>query len=228
MSEKTKEERLRRVVRQRGRRVRGQSPLRNGRNSPEPFNSAKSREIENRIRSEELSLGRDLTAREKSRIERGRGAKGAFANRPVIDEAESFYRDREKEPKREKRQERKATKIGSKNRQEMAANRKERALKDLVKRANDIKKLNKSDIRQVRSLANQAASDYQAPKIKDLIKNTAQKTSASRSLLTTIARGASLFGAGIMMGELVRVHNQIKKNPDTRYGSTTLFKVLTK
>lgn len=103
-----------------------------------------------------------------------------------------------------------------------------KALREIVQKADDIKNLNRADIKQVRSLANQAASDYQAPKIKDLIKNTAQKTSASRSFLTTIARGASLFGAGIMMGELVRVHNQIKKNPDTRYGSTTLFKVLTK
>ena len=180
------------------------------------------------IFSEELRLGRDLTVREKSRLERGRGAKGEFANRPVIDEDKSFYRDREKEPKRLKRQERKAERIGSKNRAEMKANARKRALKTLTNRAADIKKLNKSDIRQVRSLANQAASDYQAPKIKDLIKNTAQKTSASRSLLTTIARGAGLFGAGIMMGELVRVHNQIKKNPDTRYGSTSLFKVLTK
>lgn len=172
--------------------------------------------------NEPVRFGREQTAREKSRQARGRGVKGGESGTP-----ESFEEEK-KERKRTKRQDAKATKIGSKNRQEMAANRKERALKDLVKRANDIKKLNKSDIRQVRSLANQAASDYQAPKIKDLIKNTAQKTSASRSLLTTIARGASLFGAGIMMGELVRVHNQIKKNPDTRYGSTTLFKVLTK
>ena len=173
--------------------------------------------------NEPVRFGREQTAREKSRQARGRGVKGG-----ETDGSPESFEEEKKERKRTKRQDAKATKIGSKNRQEMAANRKERALKDLVKRANDIKKLNKSDIRQVRSLANQAASDYQAPKIKDLIKNTAQKTSASRSLLTTIARGASLFGAGIMMGELVRVHNQIKKNPDTRYGSTTLFKVLTK
>ena len=173
--------------------------------------------------NEPVRFGREQTAREKSRQARGRGVKGG-----ETDGSPESFEEEKKERERTKRQDAKATKIGSKNRQEMAANRKERALKDLVKRANDIKKLNKSDIRQVRSLANQAASDYQAPKIKDLIKNTAQKTSASRSLLTTIARGASLFGAGIMMGELVRVHNQIKKNPDTRYGSTTLFKVLTK
>mgnify|MGYP003108616663 FL=1 len=50
-----------------------------------------------------------------------------------------------------------------------------KALREIVKKADDIKNLNRSDIKQVRSLANQAASDYQAPKIKDLIKNTAQK-----------------------------------------------------
>ena len=60
----------------------------------------------------------------------------------------------------------------------MAANEKT-SFKRFSKTSNDIKKLNKLDIRQVRSLANQAASDYQAPKIKDLIKNTAQKTSIS-------------------------------------------------
>ncbi len=103
-----------------------------------------------------------------------------------------------------------------------------KALREIVKKADDIKNLNRADIKQVRSLANQAASDYQAPKIKDLIKNTAQKTSASRSLLSTIARGAGLFGAGVMVGELVRVHNQIKKNPSERYGSKTLFDILTK
>tara|TARA_R100001460_G_scaffold10249_1_gene24227 strand:+ start:404 stop:1012 length:609 start_codon:yes stop_codon:yes gene_type:complete len=103
-----------------------------------------------------------------------------------------------------------------------------KALREIVKKADDIKNLNRSDIKQVRSLANQAASDYQAPKIKDLIKNTAQKTSASRSLLGAIAKGAGLFGAGVMVGELVRVHNQIKKNPTERYGSKTLFDILTK
>jgi len=180
------------------------------------------------IFSEELRLGRDLTVREKNRLERGRGAKGEFANRPVIDEDKSFYRDREKEPKRLKRQERKAERIGSKNRAEMRANARKRALKTLTNRAADIKKLNKSDIKQVRSLANKAASDYKAPEVKNLIQDTAKKTYATSGLLKTVARGAGLFGAGVMVGELVRVHNQIKKNPDTRYGSTSLFKVLTK
>jgi len=108
------------------------------------------------------------------------------------------------------------------------ANARKRALKTLTNRAADIKKLNKSDIKQVRSLANKAASDYKAPEVKNLIQDTAKKTSATSGLLKIVARGAGLFGAGVMVGELVRVHNQIKKNPDTRYGSTSLFKVLTK
>jgi len=108
------------------------------------------------------------------------------------------------------------------------ANARKRALKTLTNRAADIKKLNKSDIKQVRSLANKAASDYKAPEVKNLIQDTEKKTSATSGLLKIVARGAGLFGAGVMVGELVRVHNQIKKNPDTRYGSTSLFKVLTK
>jgi len=175
------------------------------------------------VNSMEIRFGREETVRERSRQVRGRGIRGG-----VSDGLPESFEEEKKEKKRVKRQDAKATKIGSKNRAEMRANARKRVLKTLTNRAADIKKLNKSDIRQVRSLANQAASDYQAPKIKDLIKNTAQKTSASRSLLSTVARGAGLVGAGIMMSELVRVHNQIKKNPDTRYGSTSLFKILTK
>ena len=131
--------------------------------------------------------------------------------------------DREKKVKARRARQRKNRKV--RNQGKAIRNK---ALREIVKKADDIKNLNRADIKQVRSLANQAASDYQAPKIKDLIKNTAQKTSASRSLLSTIARGAGLFGAGVMVGELVRVHNQIKKNPTERYGSKTLFDILTK
>lgn len=171
----------------------------------------------------EIRFGREETVRERSRQARGRGVRGG-----VSDGLPESFEEEKKEKKRVKRQDAKATKIGSKNRAEMRANARKRALKTLTNRAADIKKLNKSDIKQVRSLANKAASDYKAPEVKNLIQDTAKKTSATLGLLKTVARGAGLFGAGVMVGELVRAHNQIKENPDTRYGSTSLFKVLTK
>ena len=188
-------------------------------------------ELETEIADKKISPGRRKTLRKLIRDQQDRVNRLYRLEQDEIANLQDHYDDSDYDKQRNRQMKIEARRTRQRENRKVRNEGKairNKALREIVKKADDIKNLNRTDIKQVRSLANQAASDYQAPKIKDLIKNTAQKTSASRSLLSTIAKGAGLFGAGVMVGELVRVHNQIKKNPTERYGSKTLFDILTK
>lgn len=116
--------------------------------------------------------------------------------------------------------------IESKNRADMDARKRQRALRSLVGKASDIQKLNKSDISKVSSFARKAAGDYKAPEIKEMVKDVVKATPATRGLLSAVARGAGLIGAVATMNEFRKVHKEIKKAGPGRYGSKTLWEIL--
>jgi len=108
------------------------------------------------------------------------------------------------------------------------AAKRQRALRSFVNNASDIKKLNKSDISKVSSFANKAAKDLKAPETKNFMKEVLKQTSATKSLLSLVAKGVGLIGAAATMNEFRRVHNEIKKKGSGRYGSKTLMEILKK
>lgn len=113
-------------------------------------------------------------------------------------------------------------------RKRQRANRKERdkALRQLVKRASDIQKLNKSDISKVSSFASEAAKNFKAPETKDLMKEVVKETPATRGLLSAVAKGAGLIGAAATMNEFRKVHKEIKKKGSGSFGSKSLMEIL--
>jgi len=169
---------------------------------------------------------KQIEARYEARIARGRGARD---NPDTL-----WHREEPMDPettkgveKFHKRAKAKEERIGSKNRAEMDANKRQRALRSLVRKASDIQKLNKSDVSRISSFARKAAADYKAPEIKEMAKDVVKATSATRGLLSAVARGAGLIGAAATMNEFRKVHKELKSRPKGRYGSASLMEMLT-
>ena len=159
-----------------------------------------------------------IKARRAAAEARGRG-------RRYSGEPESFE-ELKMEKARVKRAEAKEFKKGSKNRADMDARARQRALRSLVGKASDIQKLNKSDISKVSSFANEAAKNFKAPETKDLMKEVVKKTPATRGLLSAVAKGAGLIGAAATMNEFRKVHKEIKKKGSGSFGSKSLMEIL--
>jgi hypothetical protein len=119
-----------------------------------------------------------------------------------------------------------AEKKGTKNRADMDARKRQRALRSLVGKASDIQKLNKSDISKVSSFANKAAKNFKAPETKDLMKEVVKQTPVTKGLLSAVAKGAGLIGAAATMNEFRKVHKEIKKKGSGSFGSKSLMEIL--
>jgi hypothetical protein len=161
---------------------------------------------------------KQANTRRQARAARGRG-------RRDIGKPESFE-EAKVEKARAKRQEAKETKIGTKNRADMDARKRQRALRSLVGKASDIQKLNKSDISKVSSFANKAAKNFKAPETKDLMKEVVKQTPVTKGLLSAVAKGAGLIGAAATMNEFRKVHKEIKKKGSGSFGSKSLMEIL--
>lgn len=153
----------------------------------------------------------------------------AYFERKFERESQTTQKDPEtvkSEQKKRKRIAAIAEKKGTKNRADMAARKRQRALRSLVGKASDIQKLNKSDISKVSSFANKAAKNFKAPETKDLMKEVVKKTSVTKGLLSAVAKGAGLIGAAATMNEFRKVHKEIKKAGPGNYGSKSLMEIL--
>ena len=172
----------------------------------------------------------ELEARRSKRLSvRGRGSPNnpymqQYAEGEINDDPE-YNAKRDKAFK--KRNDAKLNK-GAKNAKEMNANARQRTLRSLVKKSSDIRKLDKSDIRTINSLATSAANKYKDTTSKDAMQKALKATPASRGLLSVVARSAGILGAAVTMNEFRKVHKQITDNPTRKYGNQTLLDILMK
>jgi hypothetical protein len=170
-----------------------------------------------------------IKARREARRARGKGVKNnpdRLIREGVAEPMEEY--DINQRRKFFKRVEGKQERIGSKNRADMDARERQRALRSLVKKSSDISKLAKSDIRTINSLATSAANKYKDTTSKDAIQKALKATPASKSLLSVVARSAGILGAAVTMNEFRKVHKQITDNPTKKYGQQTLLDILMK
>jgi len=54
------------------------------------------------------------------------------------------------------------------------------------------------------------------------------KRKALKALQSAAKKAVPILGIGLAVGEMRKIHKDMKQNDEKRYGSTSLFKVLTK